>query len=54
MITFLKLGKNEVQMLQCDANSGYLLLTFRGNTTRPIPYDSTATELKEYLEELYT
>lgn len=41
-------------MLQCDAGAGYLTLQFRENTTRPIPWDSTASQLEEFLEELYT
>jgi hypothetical protein len=41
-------------MLQCDAGAGYLKLQFRENTTRPIPWNSTASQLEAYLEELYT
>lgn len=48
------IGNNEIQMLQCDANAGYLKLKFRENITRPIPWNSTAAQLEEYLEELYT
>jgi hypothetical protein len=28
-------------MLGCDANQGHFSLTFRGNTTRNIPFNST-------------
>jgi hypothetical protein len=34
-------GQTEVQMLGCDANQGHFSLTFRGNTTRNIPFNST-------------
>ena len=45
---------NEVQLLQCVADGGYVTLTFRQQTTIHIPYDATAVELKAMLESLST
>mmetsp|Transcript_6213 Transcript_6213/g.9365 ORF Transcript_6213/g.9365 Transcript_6213/m.9365 type:complete len:755 (+) Transcript_6213:104-2368(+) len=49
-----RIADNEIQMFQCDANNGTFQLTFRGNTTRAIPYTANASDLESYLEELYT
>eukprot|EP00597_Dinobryon_sp_UTEXLB2267_P019348 CAMPEP_0201102778 /NCGR_PEP_ID=MMETSP0812-20130820/20288_1 /ASSEMBLY_ACC=CAM_ASM_000668 /TAXON_ID=98059 /ORGANISM="Dinobryon sp., Strain UTEXLB2267" /LENGTH=698 /DNA_ID=CAMNT_0047360485 /DNA_START=253 /DNA_END=2346 /DNA_ORIENTATION=- len=45
---------NEIQVLHCQADNGTFLLTFRENTTVPISFNATASELEYHLEQLYT
>ena len=45
---------NEVQSLVCQANMGSFTLTFRENTTEPIHYNSTASDLETSLQALPT
>jgi hypothetical protein len=45
---------NEKQIVVCKATSGSFTLTFKGSTTAAIPYDSSESELKAFLEDLPT
>jgi hypothetical protein len=40
--------------LVCIATGGTFTLTFKGETTRKIPYDASSARLKAYLQELTT
>lgn len=42
----------EIQEIKCLASLGQFTLTFRGYTTKPISFNTTASELKRRLEEL--
>lgn len=44
----------EVQILECRATSGYLVLSFRNEYTAQIPFDASESELQAYLEALPT
>ena len=43
-----------MQHLYCTADSGSFTITFRGNTTLAIAYDSSILQLEASLEQLYT
>src|SRR5690606_19278533 len=43
---------NEFQVFQCSASDGYFKLTFAGQTTAPIAFDSTLTELQQKIDYL--
>jgi hypothetical protein len=45
---------NEKQKGICKAGGGTFTLTFRGQTTKPIPYNADSSTLKSALEELTT
>jgi hypothetical protein len=45
---------NEFQVIRCIATSGSFKLTFRGNTTMPVAFNSKATVFAYRLEQLYT
>jgi hypothetical protein len=45
---------NEVQILTCDANGGTFFLTFRNESTPPIPYTVTSYQLSKILSQLST
>lgn len=45
-------GLSEIQVLQCAATSGSFTLTFRGETTAAISYDSVSATVKSALEAL--
>jgi hypothetical protein len=47
-------GVNELQAFTCHGTTGSFSLTFRENTTLPIPANATVTELKHRLEQLFT
>lgn len=48
------LHQNEIQEMICRANNGTFQLTFRENTTLPISFNATASELEYRLEQLFT
>ena len=43
---------NEVQLLTCTASSGTFTLTFREQTTAPIPFDANANQIRDALLKL--
>jgi hypothetical protein len=45
---------NDVQRVSCKADGGSFTLTFRGKTTLPIPFNSKAFDLQNYIELLPT
>jgi len=45
---------NEKQVVTCTATGGTFTLSYKKQTTEKIPFDSTITELREYLEALTT
>ena len=45
---------NEIQRITCASASGSFTLSFRGETTTPIPYDASSLVLKNRLEALKT
>ena len=45
---------NEVQLLRCLGTDGTFTLTFRQQTSPPIPYNTSAFQLKEILSSLKT
>ena len=45
---------NEIQKGVCKAGTGTFTLSFRGQTTRPIPYNARRAEMMEALHELTT
>lgn len=48
-------GQLEIQQIHCrGATNGTFRLSFRGNLSRPIPYDANAADLKSFIEEMYT
>jgi hypothetical protein len=49
-----RLGRNEIQALNCRADSGSFTITFRGNTTEAINFDDTHDVVEMRLEEVFT
>ena len=45
---------NEVQLLRCLGTDGTFTLSFRQQTSPPIPYNTSASQLKEILSSLKT
>lgn len=45
---------NEIQRLNCKADSGSFTISFRGNTTEAINYDDTHDVVEYKLEEIFT
>lgn len=53
--SFVISGVLEIQQIHCrGATNGTFRLSFRGNVSRPIPFDADASALKTYIEEIYT
>lgn len=45
---------NEIQRLSCVADGGSFTLSFRGQTSKDIPYNAKLTDMYEYLEAIPT
>lgn len=45
---------NEIQQLNCRADNGSFMLSFRENVTLPIDWNSTVAEFQHRLEQLFT
>lgn len=45
---------NEIQTLDCRADNGSFLLSFRENVTTPIFWNATLPEFERHLEQLFT
>ena len=45
---------NEIQRITCASASGSFTLSFRGETTTPIPFDASSLIIKDILEALKT
>lgn len=54
-LLIIRTGVTDVQQIYClGATNGTFRLSFRGNVSRPIPFDANADELKAFLEEIYS
>ena len=47
-------GNNEVQRVTCEGDRGTVVLAFRGASTKPIPWDATASDVRAALLQLPT
>ena len=47
-------GSNEVQRVTCEGDTGTVVLSYRGEATRPIPWDATGSEVRDALVKLRT